>query len=331
MDQKKNNKIVVIGSNSFSAGSFIHLAVKKKYKVYGISRSNINKKQFLKIKPDNKNYIFFKLDLNKNLKKMINLIKKVKPKYILNYASQSMVGQSWDNPQDWFKTNSLSTIKFYNSLSKIKFKFKLIHISTPEIYGNIISLTKESEIYNPNTPYAVSRVTADQFLSILNKRKMINYCSIRASNVYGEYQRLYRIIPKTIYCILKKKKLFLDGGGNSKRNFIHIDDVSEATYKILKKGKIGNIYHISSNEVISIKNLVKFICKKMNYNFSKLVKLSPERKGKDKYYILSNKKIKGLGWKPKISIDRGIQNCIEWIKKDIKSFSNTDETYTHKK
>ena len=262
---------------------------------------------------------------------MINLIKKVKPKYILNYASQSMVGQSWDNPQDWFKTNSLSTIKFYHSLSKIKFKFKLIHISTPEIYGNIISLTKESEIYNPNTPYAVSRVTADQFLSILNKRKMINYCSIRASNVYGEYQRLYRIIPKTIYCILKKKKLFLDGGGNSKRNFIHIDDVSEATYKILKKGKIGNIYHISSNEVISIKNLVKFICKKMNYNFSKLVKLSPERKGKDKYYILSNKKIKKLGWKPKISIDRGIQNCIEWIKKDIKSFSNTDETYTHKK
>ena len=69
----------------------------------------------------------------------------------------------------------------------------------------------------------------------------------------------------------------------------------------------------------------------MNYNFSKLVKLSPEREGKDKYYILSNKKIKGLGWKPKISLDRGIQNCIEWIKKDIKSFSNTDETYTHKK
>ena len=331
MDKKKNKKIVIIGSNSFSAGSFINFAVEKKYKVYGISRSGINKKQFLKLKPDKKNFFFFKFYMNKNLKKILALINKIKPNYIINYASQSMVGQSWDRPSDWFYTNSFSTIDFYNSLSKMSFKFKLIHISTPEIYGNINNLTKESDIYKPTTPYAVSRVTADQFLSILNKRNLINYCSIRASNVYGEHQRLYRIIPKTIYCILKKKKLFLDGGGNSIRNFIHIDDVSEATYKILKKGKRGNIYHVSSNEFVSIKNLVKYICKKMNYDFSKLVKISPERKGKDKYYILSNKKIKNLGWKPKILLDQGIQNCIQWIKKDINLFSSNDENYQHKK
>ena len=156
----------------------------------------------------------------------------------------------------------------------------------------VISKKIENNNYNPTTPYAVSRVTADQYLKILNDVDKIDSCSIRASNVYGEYQRLYRIIPKTIYSILKKKKLNLDGGGMSERNFIHIDDVSNATYKIMTKGKKGEIYHISSNEIISIKKLVKLICKKMNYDFDKLVNIVPERLGKDKSYSLANKKKK---------------------------------------
>ena len=110
----------------------------------------------------------------------------------------------------------------------------------------------------------------------------------------------------------------LDGGGISKRNFIHIDDVSEATYKIIRSKKNKEIYHISSDTIISIKDLVKLICKKMNYNFSDLVTLIPERRGKDKYYVLSNKKLrKQFGWRAKISLDKGIDRCIDWIKKDL--------------
>ena len=332
MAKKEIQKIIVIGSNSFSAGSLIDLLLVKKFKVYGISRSKLNNKKFLRFNHKNKNFTFKKLDLNKDHNKIITLIKKVKPAYIINFASQSMVGQSWDTASDWFYTNSFSTVKLYDSISKIKENIKLIHISTPEIYGNLKSVTSENHNYNPTTPYAVSRVTADQYLKILCDRKKIKYCSIRASNVYGQYQRLYRIIPKTIISILNKEKLKLDGGGHSKRNFIHIDDVSEATYKVIKNGKNGQIYHVSSNEIISIRNLVKFICLKMNYNFSKLVKISPERPGKDKFYILSNKKLKkDLKWNSKITLDEGINRCIDWIKKDLNSFSKLDENYIHKK
>jgi len=332
MAKKEIQKIIVIGSNSFSAGSLIDLLLAKKFKVYGISRSKLNNKKFLRFDHQNKNFTFKKLDLNKDHNKIITLIKKVKPAYIINFASQSMVGQSWDAASDWFYTNSFSTVKLYDSISKIKDKIKLIHISTPEIYGNLKSATSENHNYNPTTPYAVSRVTADQYLKILCDRKKIRYCSIRASNVYGQYQRLYRIIPKTIISILNKEILKLDGGGYSKRNFIHIDDVSEATYKVIKNGKNGQIYHISSDEIISIRDLVKFICLKMNYNFSKLVKISPERTGKDKFYILSNKKLKkDLKWTPKITLDDGINRCIDWIKKDLSLFSKKDENYIHKK
>ena len=328
---KKYKKIVIIGSNSFSAGSLIKILLKKKYYIYGISRSKINRKPF-KSFSINKNFRFFRLDINKNNAAIINLIKKIKPNYMINYASQSMVGQSWDNATDWFYTNSFSMLKIYDSISKLKSKIKLIHVSTPEVYGSLKSKTLENFLYNPTTPYAVSRVTADQYLKILHDRGKINYCSIRASNVYGEHQKLYRIIPKTIISILKKKKFKLDGGGNSKRNFIHIDDVSEATYKIIQKGKSGEIYHISSDDIISIRNLVKFICKKMHFKFEDLVKISPERPGKDKFYILSNNKLKKkFNWKPKIPINDGINRCINWIKKDLKSFSKNDYEYIHKK
>ena len=332
MAQKKIKKIIVIGSNSFSAGSLINILLKKNFKVYGISRSKINENKFLKFNIKNKNFVFKKLDINKNCNEIINIIKEVKPSYVINYASQSMVGQSWENATDWFFTNSFSIVKLYDLIAKLKDKIKLIHVSTPEVYGSLKSTTSENNFYNPTTPYAVSRVTADQYLKILYDNGKINYCSIRASNVYGEHQRLYRIIPKTIISILRKEKFKLDGGGNSKRNFIHIDDVSEATYKIIQKGKNGEIYHIASNEIISIRNLVKFICKKMNYKFNNLVKISPERPGKDKFYILSNKKLKNsFNWEPKISINDGINKCIDWIKKDLKSFSKIDNKYVHKK
>ena len=332
MAQKKIKKIIIIGSNSFSAGSLINVLLKKKFKVYGISRSRRVEKKFLRFDDNNKNYIFRKLDINKNHNKIIDLIKKIKPIYIINYASQSMVGQSWENATDWFYTNSFSILKLYDSISKLKNKTKLIHVSTPEVYGNLKSKTTENDFYNPTTPYAVSRVTADQYLKILHNRGKINFCSIRASNVYGEHQRLYRIVPKTIISILKKEKFKLDGGGKSERNFIHIDDVSEATFKIIEKGKNGEIYHIASDEIISIRNLVKLICRKMNYNFNNLVKISPERPGKDKFYILSNNKLKNnFNWEPKISINDGIDKCINWIKKDYKKFTKSDCEYIHKK
>ena len=304
MAQKKIKKVIVIGSNSFSGGSYIKLLLKKKYKVFAISRSKLVNKKFLPFNIRDKNFSFTSLDLNKDHKRIISHIKKIKPKYIVNYASQSMVGESWDNPIDWYQTNSLSMIKLYNSIANTKLNLKLIHISTPEVYGNIENITFENSLYNPTTPYAASRVTADHFLNLLFLQKRINYSSVRASNVYGEYQRLYRIIPKTIFSILNNQKIDLHGGGLSKRNFIHIDDVSVATFKIMTLGKNGEAYHVSGDSMISIKDLVKKICKKMDFKFEKLVNRSKERKGKDKYYFLSSKKIKKkLKWRQKISLE----------------------------
>ena len=100
----------------------------------------------------------------------------------------------------------------------------------------------------------------------------------------------------------------------------------------MKSGKSGNIYHVSGNQLISIKELVKKICKIMKYDFNKLVKISDERKGQDKFYSLSNKKInKELKWKEKISLNEGLLKTIFWVKKNLKLFNKYDENYIHKK
>ena len=332
MVKRKIKKVLVIGSNSFSAISMIDLLLKKNYSVFAISRSKLNSDKYISFNKKHKNFYFKKLDLNDDFKKIFKFIKNVKPNYVINYASQSMVGESWDQPIDWYRTNSYSMIKLYQFLTNLSFKIKLIHISTPEVYGNIKNVTYENKIYNPTTPYAASRVTADQFLDLMSAQKKINFCSIRASNVYGEHQRLYRIIPKTIFSILKKKKINLHGGGSSKRNFIHIDDVSDAIFKVMLKGKIGECYHVAGTQLISIKNLVKEICKMMNYKFKDLINTSKERKGKDKYYFLSSKKIRSqLKWKQKILLSKGLQRCINWVSKNQNSFTKKDLNYIHKK
>jgi dTDP-glucose 4,6-dehydratase len=327
---KKNKTVLIFGSNSFSAGFIIKKLLNKNYKVIGISRSKLIKKRFRSFDIENRNFKFYQLDINNDLNKILNLLKKNKPYYIINFASQSMVAESWQNPIHWYKTNSHGMINLYYSIFKLSFKKKLIHISTPEVYGSNLKKIPENKNYNPSTPYAASRVTADQFLDMLHKNYNFNFCIIRASNVYGEYQKIYRIIPKTIFSILKRGQLNLHGGGNSKRNFIHIQDVAEATYKIMKKGAAGEIYHVSGEKLISIKSLVIKICKLMKYNFKDLIKKTKERKGKDKYYSLNNKKIiKQLHWKEKINLDEGLKRTISWVKKYIAYFNKRDENYWH--
>ena len=324
-------KILILGSNSYLGSSFVRYMQDKKYNLYLFSRSKLLAQRFLPFKINNKNIIFYKLDINKDLNKIIKFIKNKKPDFIINYASQSMVGQSWDQPEDWLITNSVNTVKLYLEISKLKLKTKLIHISTPEIYGHTKKIIKEKKEYSPSTPYALSRVNADLSLEMLQKNFGLESISIRASNIYGEFQKNYRVVSGAVLKFLTNKKFYIDGNGSSKRSFLHVDDLSSATYLLMRKFKSGNIYHVSTDEFISIKNLAKLIAKLTNKNFKKNVKFRKDRIGKDKSYFLDSKKIRKLGWKPKISLKDGIKRVIIWVKLFKRNFKEDDYIYKHKK
>ena len=142
-------KILVIGSNSFAGSDFIDFLLNKKFKVFGVSRKKEINKEYLRYKSNKnlKKFKFKKINLNakNDLKKLIKLIKKEKIKYIINFAAQGMVAESWIRPEDWYLTNVVSNSILIKELSKLKIK-KYLNFTTPEVYGHTTSLKKESDI-----------------------------------------------------------------------------------------------------------------------------------------------------------------------------------------
>ncbi len=328
-----NKKFLIIGSNSFSGSNFINFLLNKKISVVGLSRSREINFRYLNYKK-NKNFKFFKFikfNINKDLGSFDKILKKYEPKYVVNFASQSMVGESWLTPEDWYNTNLVSNVRMFRILQNYKKLKKYIHVSTPEVYGSS-KLIKESSLFAPTTPYSLSRSSCDQHLMLLFKNYNFPVCFTRSSNVFGIGQQLYRIIPKTIMHCLLSKKLPLHGGGLSKRSFINIKDVCDATYKIAKNGKVGESYNISTNQYISIKSLVIKICEMLNKDPKKIILKTDDRLGKDKYYQMSSKKIRSeLNWKDNVSIDTGILETINWINLNIDFFKKEPLIYRHKK
>ncbi len=329
-----NRKFLIIGSNSFSGSNFIyHLLKKKNNKIIGLSRSKELSSLYLKYKKSNnlKNFSFYKINL-KETNKMLKIINSYKPQYIINFAAQGMVNESWINPQDWYLTNIVYQTKFYQKLINKKFLKKIIHFSTPEVYGSTSSKIKENFYFNPSTPYAISRAATDLHLKRLQENYNLPIIFTRAANVYGSCQQIYRIIPKTIISFKLKKKIEIHGKGNSIRSFIHINDVNTALEKILKRGMVGHTYHISNIEKISIFSLVKKISKIMKVDLKKNIKFVNDRQGKDKIYDLSSSKLmKQLFWKPAINLSDGLNETMTWVNDNLKFFNNKSLNYKHKK
>ena len=324
-------KIIVIGSNSFSGASFVSFALDQGYEVIGLSRSAEPNDVFLPYKFNGKNIEFHQLDLNHDLDKIMTLVDSKKPEYVVNFSAQSMVAQSWDHPSHWFMTNVVSMIQLHDRLRHCEFLKKYIHISTPEVYGSCQSYIKENNSYYPSTPYAVSRAAADMSLHTFFNSYNFPVVFTRAANVYGPGQQLYRIIPRTILFIKMGKKLQLHGGGTSERSFIHMRDVSDATLRIMKQASAGEIFHIATNDSITIRNLVELICDLMDVRFEDHVDVAEERLGKDSAYLLDSSKVRNtLGWQDQVSLKEGVLTVLQWIDKNFDILKQQPLDYVHK-
>ncbi len=325
-------KILILGSNSFSGNHLTRYLLKKNFFVIGCSLSQISEPKFNCIyelpKSKFKNFKFIKININKEFSKLKKIIIKYKPKIIIDFLGQGMVAESWDYPYLTFSTNIMSKIKLYTFLMDKKFLKKYIKISTPEVFGSAKITNSNYKIYNPSTPYALSHSTIEKYLSLLHKEFSFPVIISRFANFYGPYQKLYRVIPLAIHKANKKEKFFLHGGGKSKRSFIYCDDFCNGIYKLVIKAKVGESYQFSSKEYLSIRKIVEIIYKKKNLNPKSYIINVKDRRGKDKdYKIFDNDTRKKLNWKNKTTIDRGINNVINWYDKFKTNFNNKDKKF----
>ena len=329
-------RIIITGGLGFIGSNLIQLLLKKKFNVINVDKvtysSNFyNTREFL----NNPNYKFLKCDLN-NKSKLNKIIFKSKPICIFNLAAETHVDRSIDGPDEFIKSNILGVfnlLEIFKKYSKKNKKTRLIHISTDEVYGDILKgRSHENFPYKPSSPYAASKAASDHLVSSYVRTYNIPAIVTNCSNNYGPKQHPEKLIPKLIYNILNNKSLPIYGNGKNSREWIYVEDHCEALLKVFQKGKIGEFYNIGSNKNLNnmeiCKSLIKVAKEKIKIGKNVKIEFVKDRPGHDVRYALdSNKILAKLGWKTKMNFKKGLEKTFLWYlenDKYYKSISKTD-------
>ena len=322
-------KIIVTGGSGFIGSNLVKFLLKKNYFVINIdclkySANPYNTKNLNK----NKNYIFYKLDIN-NKNKITKILKKYKPDAIFNLAAETHVDRSIDKPYNFIHSNILGTYNLLESILDYKKKIKLIHVSTDEVYGDIIKGRSDEKFpYNPSSPYSSSKASADHLVKAYIRTYKIQAIISNCCNNYGPNQFPEKLIPKLIFNIINNKPLPIYAKGKNSREWMHVQDHCEALLLIYLKGKIGENYNIGSSTNLKNIDLAKKLIqiaktKSLKIHKKTKVKFVKDRPGHDFRYALSNKKILNkLGWKTKIPLHYGLSQTFDWYLNN-KAFFNS--------
>jgi len=325
-------KVIVTGGSGFMGSNLVQFLLKKKYFVINIDKSSYsanpyNVKEFKK----NKNYLFFKSDINKR-KKIFKILKKYRPIGIFNLAAETHVDRSIDNAENFLKSNVFGVYNLLEVLRKLKKnrkkQIKLLHISTDEVYGDLKKnkFAKENTAYNPSSPYSASKASADQLVKAYTRTYGLKTIIANPCNNYGPNQFPEKFVPKIIFNILNNRPLPLYGNGKNVREWIFVKDNCEALLKIFLKGKVGQNYNIGTGiqlKNIDILNKILVIAKKNKIKISNKNKIRfvIDRPGHDKRYAVNSNKIKRkIKWKNKTSISSGLLQTFIWYSKNLNFF-----------
>ena len=327
-------KVIVTGGLGFIGSNLIELLLKKKFFVINIDKvtysSNFyNTREFKQLR----NYKFIKCDIKD--KKIRQILTKYKPSCVFNLAAETHVDRSIDDPHDFIQSNIVGVYNLLECFKKFsnQYKSKLIHISTDEVYGDIINgRTSETYPYQPSSPYAASKAASDHLVSSYVRTYKIPAIVTNCSNNYGPKQHPEKLIPKLIYNILNNKPLPIYGKGTNSREWIYVQDHCEALIKIFQKGKLGEFYNIGSNKNLNNLEVTKKLLKVSSHSnpLGNKVKINfvKDRPGHDIRYALNSNKIKKeLKWKSKISFEQGIKLTFDWYsnnKRYYKTLSRKD-------
>ena len=330
-------KILVTGGSGFIGSNFIYYCLNKNNKVLNFDKltyaGNLNN---LKEEESNKNYHFIQGDIcNKN--KLTKSIEKFKPDFIVNFAAETHVDRSIENSSSFIKTNILGTSVLLDccleNIDKNINDFKLLHISTDEVYGSLDRqgfFTEESP-YNPSSPYSASKASSDHLVNAWHKTYGIKTNIINCSNNYGPFQFPEKLIPLVIISAIRENSLPVYGTGKNIRDWLYVEDHCRAIYNVLLNGKIGDTYNVGGGEEKTNLEVVNNICDILDdiypsenlKSYKELIKFVEDRPGHDFRYAIDYSKLKNeLSWQPKESFNSGLRKTIDWYLKNLDWIKN---------
>lgn len=270
-------------------------------------------------------YKFFKVDLS-DFESTENIINSIKPDLVFHLAAESHVDRSIDNPFQFINSNIIGTYNLLEIIRKYLKKniiddFKLLHISTDEVFGSLPEIGKfhESTPYDPKSPYSATKASSDHLVRAWRHTYKLPLIVTNCSNNFGEWQFPEKLIPLSIQKIINEEQIPIYGNGLQIRDWLYVEDHVDALLLISEKGKINEDYCIGGNSEIKNIDLVNKISKIINKNsiykhsLDNLISFVKDRPGHDTRYAINfNKITNDLGWEPKTDFDIALEKTINW-------------------
>lgn len=334
-------KILITGGSGFIGTNFINFLSQKKIKILNIDKiSKVSTPEKFKKICNKKNYKFIKNNLNNSVK-ILHILKQFKPDYILNFAAESHVDRSINDPLYFIKNNINSSSNLFLAYSKFlkKKKIKFFHISTDEVYGSTDhGAFKEYNAYEPSSPYSASKGSTDLIAMSFNRTYSTNIKIINLTNNYGPYQYPEKFIPTLIFHFLKNIPAPIYGAGKNVREWIYVGDSCNAIWDTIQSNKNFEKINIGSSQRVSNIEIAKIVFKIMKQqNLTKLKKNNflknvSDRPGHDKRYALDTTFFKkNINYRMKFNLSLGLKITIEWYIKNRKWLKSTKKSYNFKR
>ena len=320
-------KLLVTGGLGFIGSNFVLSVLKNTNfdvvnvdaEFHGSNHYNLNS-----IKNDDK-YSFVKGNIT-DKKLMTELISECD--CVVNFAAESHVDRSILDPSPFLNSNIFGT---FTILDIIKNQEKrLVHISTDEVFGTILEGSADEKTrFNPSNPYAATKASAELLINSYFVTYNANVVITRCTNNFGPRQFLEKLIPKTIVLAKQDKKIPIYGKGTSVRDWIYVEDHCQAILKVLEKGRQGEAYNISASNETDNVTIVKKVLEILGKSEEKM-EFGEKRPGEDIRYSLDSSKIRSeLGWKPKINLEKGLEETVQWYASNEEWLKhNTQETFS---
>jgi len=299
-------------------------------RVIGIGRNPPKPAPFtLDVGKGDRRYSYHAYHVTYELDLLLELLDREKPQVIVNYAAQGEGAVSWKHSWRFFETNSMALARLAEALMSRDYLERLIHIGTSELYGSMDLPAREDAPLQPTSPYAASKAAFDMYLISVQKVLKFPMNIIRPSNAYCPGQLLHRVVPKAVVCGLTGRKLPLHGGGRAEKSYIHARDLARAIHLVADKAPSGAVYNAGPPKPISIRALVETVAKVMGMRFEDLCEVTGERLGQDARYWLDSSAIKrDVGWEPKIGLEEGIAEMVEWGRTYLDQLRDWPTDYT---
>jgi dTDP-glucose 4,6-dehydratase len=305
------DRILVTGGAGFIGSNFVrHLLDTTGCKVTNLDKltyaGNLNNIKDLRRE---KRHEFIRGDI-RNRKLVGSLVKKADA--VVNFAAESHVDRSIQTPSIFVETNVLGVQVLLEACRKSGVRFQ--QISTDEIYGSRVEGSfVETDALNPSSPYSASKAAADLLVNAYHVTYGLEVTVTRSTNNYGPNQHPEKLIPRLITNALRGKPLPIYGSGQNIRDWIFVDDNCGAILTVLEKGENGQIYNIGGGNERKNLEIAKEILQCLSLPET-MLELVPDRPGHDFRYALDCDKIRGLGWKPQVGFEEGLQKTVDWYR-----------------